>query len=110
MYFCEKCGKSFYEETDICPNCKIKLAIYEEDFESGKYSSDLTLAYVCSEVYEAEMIKANLNGADIEAFILSQKDSSYPVVGNLSLIKIYVHKDAFELAQKIIRDINNTKT
>ncbi|MBA4251260.1 MAG: hypothetical protein C0425_08300 [Chlorobiaceae bacterium] len=70
-------------------------------------SNDWELIYSCSEFYEAQMIKANLEGAGIETLILSQKDSSYPVVGSLSVIKIFVKKKDVPSANEFINSLTN---
>lgn len=51
---------------------------------------DYALLTKCSTEIEADMIAANLEGAGIESYILRQNDSSFPVMGNLSVVKIYV--------------------
>ena len=40
--------------------------------------------------------------------VLSQKDSSYPAVGDLSVVKLLVKKNKAEDALEIINDINST--
>jgi hypothetical protein len=52
------------------------------------------------------MYKANLESADIETLILSQKDRSYPTVGDLAIVKILVRRSDVDSALEIIRDIN----
>jgi hypothetical protein len=54
------------------------------------------------------MLKANLKGAEIEALVLSQKDRSYPGVGDLSVVKLLVKKDSAQEALEIINDINSS--
>ena len=52
------------------------------------------------------MLKSNLEGAEIEVLILNQNDSSFPVVGDLSVTKLLVKKSDAEDAITIINDIN----
>ncbi len=44
------------------------------------------------------MLKGNLESAGISATILSQKDSSFPAPGDLSIIKLLVKKEDAESA------------
>lgn len=80
----------------IYPKCETNL-IHHEDWDT---------VYLTDATFEAEMIKANLEGANIETIILSQKDKSFPALGNLSVIKVLVKKVDKEEAEKIIEDIN----
>lgn len=57
-------------------------------------------------MYEAEIIKANLESADIEAVILSQQDRNYPFLGNASSIKIFVRKENETSARDYLESIN----
>lgn len=103
---CPECEYEYVEGINKCPDCNAEL-IPVEDFK-GKlvHPSDWTIIYTCSENYEAEMLKANLESADIETLILAQKDRNYPAVGNFSVIKILVQKKDAEIAVAILNDIN----
>ncbi|MDZ7766111.1 MAG: DUF2007 domain-containing protein [Melioribacteraceae bacterium] len=103
---CPNCEYEFIEGITECPDCGIKL-VTKEEFE-GKlvHHSDWVVVYTTNEVYKAEMYKANLEGADIEATILGQKDRSYPAVGDLAVVKIMVKKVDAANALEIIEDIN----
>lgn len=75
-----------------------------EDFLN---EDSFVLLTICTQMYEAEIIKANLESADIDAFVLSQQDSNYPFLGNASSIKIFVKKDDEEAARDYLESINN---
>lgn len=107
---CPNCEYEYVEGIKICADCQTEL-IPVEEFE-GKllHPSDWLIIYTCADPLEAEMLKANLEGAEIEAIVISQKDRSYPTVGNLSVVKLLVKKSDADEALEIIQDINNTKT
>ncbi|MCC6550708.1 MAG: DUF2007 domain-containing protein [Ignavibacteriaceae bacterium] len=68
----------------------------------GGGDDDYALLTKCSTEIEADMIAANLEGAGIESYILRQNDSSFPVVGNLSVVKIYVRLAQLTDAQEYL--------
>lgn len=106
---CPKCEYEYIDTMNECPDCGVKL-VTKEDFEGHLvHHSDWVVVYTTSENYKAEMYKANLEGGNIEALILGQKDSSYPTVGDLAVIKLLVKKKDAENALEIIEDINSRK-
>ncbi|TSA29413.1 MAG: hypothetical protein D4R68_02400 [Ignavibacteriales bacterium] len=54
-------------------------------------------------------MKANLNGAEIDSIILSQKDRSYIYLGEVSPIKLLVKRKDADEALQIINDIFESK-
>lgn len=104
---CPKCEAEYIKGIETCADCGIELVPREEFDRNLTQPSDWIIVYVCSENYEAEMLKANLEGAGIETVIVSQKDSNFPSVGDFSIIKILVKKTNAEDAVKIIDDIDN---
>lgn len=106
---CPKCEYEFVDGVTVCPDCGVDL-VSKEDFEGNLvHPSDWVVVYTTSENYQAEMYKANLEGAGIEALILGQKDRNYPAVGDLAVIKILVKKTDAKSAVEIIEDINLRK-
>ena len=104
---CPSCEYEYVDGINKCPDCGTEL-IKKEEFD-GNLSNphDWVIVYTCQENYVAEMLKANLLGADIESIILTQKDSSYPVTsGNLAVVKLLVKKKDAEEALEIINDIS----
>lgn len=103
---CPNCEYEYVDGINVCPDCGTQL-IPKEDFEGNLvHPSDWIVVYTCAEPYEAEMLKTNLESAEIETLILSQKDRNYPTVGNFSIVKLLVKKSDQEEAREIINDIN----
>jgi predicted negative regulator of RcsB-dependent stress response len=75
----------------------------EEHFSSADYA----LVYEASNLIEAQMIKANLESAEIESYILNQQDRNYPGVGDMTVVKVFVRvKDASEALDFLNATIN----
>lgn len=106
---CPKCEYEYVEGITKCADCGEDL-ITSQDFEGHLvHHSDWVVIYHTSENYEAEMLRANLEGAGVETQILQQKDRSYPAVGDLAVVKILVKKSDAESAKTIIDDINSSE-
>lgn len=103
---CPVCEYEYIDGIGKCPDCNTTL-IPKDDFEGNLvHPADWIIVYTCDELYEAEMLKANLESVNIETLILSQKDRNYPTVGNFSVVKILVKKIDQQSALEIIEDIN----
>jgi len=103
---CPRCEYEYIDNIKVCPDCGTKL-VSNEEFEGHLvHPEDWIIVYTCSEPYEAEMFKSNLESADIETLIISQKDRNYPTVGDLSVVKLLVRKTDQQTAIEIINDIN----
>lgn len=62
-----------------------------------------TSVFETDQICLAELIKNTLSENDIDAVLLNQKDSSYPMLG---IIKIMVNQEKRETAEKIIKSID----
>ncbi|MGE5400041.1 MAG: putative signal transducing protein [Ignavibacteriales bacterium] len=109
MPICPNCEYEYKEGMTVCPDCGIQLVDQQEFNEHMINPEDWDVVYTCSEEYEAEMLKANLEGAGIEALIIPKKDRNFPAVGDLAVIKLVVRKKDTETALQIIQDINSNK-
>jgi len=103
---CPNCEAEYEKGVMVCTDCETEL-IPKEDFELNLvHHEDWIVVYSTDVRYEAEMIKANLEGANIESIILSQKDKNFPATGDLSVIKVLVKKEDKDDSRSIIEDIN----
>ncbi len=108
MFF-PKCEFEYHEGITSCPDCNTEL-VTVENFEGNLvHPKDWVIIYNCEDIVESQMLKSNLEGADIEVLVLNQNDSSFPMVGDLSVIKILVKKGDAADALAIITDINSQK-
>lgn len=105
---CHICRFENENSVDNCEACGVLINTEIDEIEEVEEITDdeLVVIYTCSEVYEAEMLKANLMSAGIEAFVFSQKDRNYPVSGNLSVVKVYVHLDDAEDAVNYVNSLD----
>ena len=104
---CPKCEYEYVDGITVCPDCGTELIPVEEFKGNLLHPKDWVIVYSCSDSLEADMLKSNLEGANIESLILDQSDSSFPVGGDLTVVKLLVKKDDAKDALAIIEDINN---
>lgn len=106
---CPNCEYEFVDGIKICPECETEL-ITSEEFEGHLVNpEDWVIVTTCDLPYQAEMLKSNLEGADIETLILNQQDRNFPASGDFSILKILVKKTDAEDALNIIKDIELTE-
>lgn len=102
---CPKCEYEYVEGIEVCPDCETEL-ISLDSFEGNLVNpSDWVILCNCKDSYEAQMLKSNLEGADIETLILDQQDRNFPTEGDLKVIKLLVKKTDAETAVEIANDI-----
>lgn len=107
MKICPKCNSEYEDTTIFCSDCGALLVekpIFEEVEEKYK---DWEIVYSTPQLYEAEMVRTNLETAGIESVILEQKDSSFPLGGELGEIKVLVPKYRVKEALSLLDKIEN---
>ena len=102
MKTCPSCKKEFEDDVIVCPDCGIELIPVET-------VEDWVTVYTTESEVEADMLKANLNGAGIDVVILNEKDTSFPGPGDLSIVKVTVHPKDFVEAKQSVEDIINNE-
>jgi hypothetical protein len=109
MSYCPNCKTSYIEGIKNCADCGAELIEGEIPLKNeAETTEEMEIVYTCGKVYEAEMVKANLEGAGIEAFVLSQDDSSFPSDGDLSVAKVMVRASNAKEAIEFIESAKNS--
>jgi len=90
------------DNANFCISCGYE---FDEAGTQGK-RYPWVLVFTTSTEYEAQMFKANLEGAGIPTQILSQVDSTRMfTIGELAIVKIYVLSPYVREAEEIIQAI-----
>lgn len=103
MPFCPNCTYEYVEGIEKCPDCGASLV-------DELIDHDWVVVYTSDQEYDIQMMKDALESADIETNVLSQKDSNFPVTGDLAVIKLLVKSEDADSAVKFIEEIKNTDT
>lgn len=107
MAVCPNCKYEYVPGITICPDCNTPLV---DSIELENYNElseqDWVLVYTGFSEIKVEMIKENLEGAGIAASVLSQKDSSFPAPGDLSVVKLFVKKADIQEALEFIQEVS----
>jgi len=108
MPICPNCEYEYIEGITICPDCNTPLVDASELKKYPELSEeDWVLVYTTFNRIDAEMLRENLESADISATVLSQKDSSFPTPGDLSTIKLFVKKENVSEALEFIQAVKS---
>lgn len=110
MPFCPNCEYEYIEGITICPDCGAHLVDEEHFIKPEEWTEqNWQIVYKSGLDYEVNMLKDNLESAGIKAVILSQKDSSFPAPGRLSIIKLFVRKEDVQEALIFIQELFREK-
>ena len=96
---CVFCGKL------VCNKCAVRKngRIFCDNDEHVKMMSDWVVARTTGTQYEAQMIKANLEGAGIPTMVFSQSDRMYyTTVGDLAVTEVMVPKRMLDDARQYL--------
>lgn len=87
------------------------MLLFFEDFDLPEDKRiPWVLVYTTSTLIDAEMFRANLEGANIPVQVLSQVDSTRMFsVGELAIVKIFVQSPYYEQAKEIINHIESNE-
>jgi len=101
MPFCPNCTYEYVEGVKVCPDCGTELVPELVDH-------DWVVVYTSDQEYDIKMMKDALESAEIETTVLSQRDSNFPVTGDLAIIKLLVKTEDVSSAMNFINEIKNT--
>ena len=111
MPVCPSCKYEYIEGIVICPDCNTPLVNSIELNKLPELSEeDWVLVYTSFSLIDVEMLKENLESAGIAASVLSQKDSSFPAPGDLSVVKLMVKKSDVKAALEFIQVVKSTES
>lgn len=100
MPICPNCLYEYLPGVKICPDCGAELVDQLEQ-------TDWVVVYTSDKEYEIQMLKDSLESADIRVNVLSQKDSNFPVTGDLAIIRLLVKKEDEQAALSYINSLDN---
>lgn len=108
MPICPNCENEYVQGVTVCPDCGIQLMDTDEFKSHLVTPEDWQEIYTTGSTIEAEMLKANLEGAGIEALIMPKSDRNFPAAGDLTVVKVFVKNQDADSARQIIDDINSS--
>ncbi|MDH7515623.1 MAG: DUF2007 domain-containing protein [Bacteroidota bacterium] len=99
---CIVCGKPVCEE---CAN-EVEGKFFCDDDRHLDVHQDYLLVFRTSAIYEAEMVRANLESAGLDVQVFDQHGHIYFVdIGEMARVNVMVRKDQYDQAREIIASI-----
>jgi hypothetical protein len=106
MPFCRNCDYEYVDGITICPDCGEHLVDEEHYIKPEEWTEEnWEVVYISDKEYEINMLRANLESAEIKTTVLSQKDRNFPGVGDLSVIRLLVRKEDVRSAVNFIQEV-----
>lgn len=97
----------------VCPECVAMRfgRFFCNDDKHVETAFNWVVVATTSTDYEAQMIKANLEGAGIPATVLSKKDHTYvTTMGDLAVTEVLVPSQMVEDAKQFLREMDELKS
>lgn len=107
MSFCPNCTYEYKEGIKVCPDCGTTLV--EELVDQELVEPEWVVVYTSDQEYDAKMMKDALESAEINATILSQKDSNFPATGDLTVIKVLVKSEDADAAFNLVDEFKKSE-
>lgn len=105
MKKCKTCGYELEDNNpEVCQGCGASIT---DTGDAAAEQEELVVIYTCSRMYEAEMVKANLESGGVTTFIISYDITAIPSVSDEGLIQILVNESDSEAAMEYIKTIIN---
>ncbi|MBU1297572.1 MAG: DUF2007 domain-containing protein [Bacteroidetes bacterium] len=103
MGICVICKKA------VCSDCAVEKnsVLFCNDDSHIKVAQDWAVAFTTNTDYEAEMIKANLQGAGIPTMVFSQRDHAYfMIIGDMAVVNVMVPRDRLADAEEYLKKMD----
>ena len=105
-------GRCVFCSKPVCDECAVRKngRIFCDNDEHVKMMSDWVVVHTTSTQYEAQMIKANLEGAGIPTMVFSQNDRMYyTTVGDLAVTEVMVPKQMLDDARQYLHAMDQSR-
>lgn len=100
---CVICAKA------VCSDCAVEHngRLFCNKDEHIKISENWVVVFTTNIEYEAEMVKANLEGAGIPCLVFSQRDHAYCItIGDMAIVNVMVRKENLAEAEEYLKNID----
>ena len=100
---CVICGKA------VCADCAVEQnnRLFCNQDEHIKVAENWVVVFTTNLEYEAEMVRANLEGAGIPCLVFSQRDHAYGVaIGDMAIVNVMVQKENLKEAKEYLDQLD----